>query len=509
MQTSGHRAMQAIGDSAQVPPVGTGPLGLGGDKRWITGFDVVCYNAMHQEPSKRTSFEWRVDGSTPFPLSDDLSTLRDYQKDAVNTANPEPNLFKSGDIEISCGGGKTFVGARLIRNCCFPSVVVTQHNVSVEQWVRHFRTHMHMQGVMTWKDIREWKADQAFPQVTVITYNVLVRAYNALEEHWNHMSAGTCSGDKSSHTYLFLWMLHVRQFGLLILDEVHTAVADQFHTSYACRLKQSAIIGLSGSLVREDDRLQRLNDTIGPLLFRYHTSKNMTYTIAPASLHDDMPLLVLNRRNTFFHTVRALNPNKIFLLHHILNLHATQRKIVFVDSVKAATILYEHLKKTFPLVFLLHGDMADDLRREHLVWFESDPTTILVTTKVSDVAVDFPAGCVVIQFYVFSGSRQQEVQRIGRGSRGNENETNLMYHILNEVEDERSFVDRRLEYVTTLYPPDNFSQWELVIPQEPTDAMREPLLTFVQESTRLTLPRQNHNKRRKKMAKVLNHGHKH
>lgn len=491
--------MEAISD-ALIPSQGTGPLGCAGGKRWITGSDVICHNAMYEEPMKRTCFEWRVK-EYMLPESPDTSTLREYQQQAVDAANPEPTLFKSGDIEISCGGGKTFVGARLIRNCRAPCVVVTQHNVSVDQWIRHFRTHMQLKGVCNWQDLRNWKLHESFPQVTVITYNVLVRAYNALEDHWNHMLAGTSLGDKTitDHHYLFLWMLHIRPFGLLVLDEVHTAVADHFHTSFACRLKQECIIGLSGSLVREDDRLTRLNGTIGPLLYRYHTCKKLIYTLVPASLHADMPSLKLNRRNTFFHTVRALNPNKIFLLHHILDLHMEQRRIIFVDSVKPAMILQQYLKDLYPFVYILHGDMADDLRREHLDRFAASNGTIMITTKVSDVAVDFPQGCVILQFYVFSGSRQQEVQRIGRGSRGDEHESNLMYHIFNEVHDERAFLNRRMQYTESLYTADNFVHCDLILDAEPTDTMRKPLLNFLNEKD----AHQNPSKRRKTMPKLL------
>ena len=86
-----------------------------------------------------------------------------------------------------------------------------------------------------------------------------------------------------------LWMLHSVQFGILVLDEVHMAAADQFRA--ACRLRAKIIYGMTGSLVREDDRLGHLNGAIGGVLFRYHAPRQLTYDVYAVPLTNRVKLM--------------------------------------------------------------------------------------------------------------------------------------------------------------------------------------------------------------------------
>jgi superfamily II DNA or RNA helicase len=70
---------------------------------------------------------------------------------------------------------------------------------------------------------------------------------------------------------------------------------------------------------------------------------------------------------------------------------------------------------------------------------------VLLCTKVCDVSIDFPVGCVIVQYHLTSGSRQQEVQRCGRGTRGSTGA--IVYHILNQGTDEERFSKRRIEHL--------------------------------------------------------------
>ena len=67
---------------------------------------------------------------------------------------------------------------------------------------------------------------------------------------------------------------------------MHTVVADQ--SALVCSLLRHRVVyGLSGSLVREDERIARLTDAVGPVLFTYGVARRIHVTVlvvsAPAS----------------------------------------------------------------------------------------------------------------------------------------------------------------------------------------------------------------------------------
>ena len=66
-------------------------------------------------------------------------------------------------------------------------------------------------------------------------------------------------------------------------------------------------------------------------------------------------------------------------------------------------------------------------------------------------AIDFPSGCIIVQLFSSCGSRQQEVQRAGRGSRGDGLTGSRVYHLVNEGTEEEEFVARRVEYMEELF----------------------------------------------------------
>ena len=64
-------------------------------------------------------------------------------------------------------------------------------------------------------------------------------------------------------------VVYYKKIRYTVLDEVH--LADQFRL--ACLLNFSSVVGFSGSLIREDEKLSHLNDLVGPVLFTYLSVK--------------------------------------------------------------------------------------------------------------------------------------------------------------------------------------------------------------------------------------------
>tara|TARA_B110001452_G_scaffold16179_1_gene13270 strand:+ start:19078 stop:20364 length:1287 start_codon:yes stop_codon:yes gene_type:complete len=369
-----------------------------------------------------------------------VNDLRDYQWDAVRACNPEEGQFHSGVVHMECGTGKTWVGTELIRRSGAFCIVVAQHAVSVTQFVAHLRTVLHMRATSLLADeINDFDSYD----VIVTTYSRVVRLVNAVDEHRAHIQNGSYAPSYSKgDRFLMHHMCH--PVGLLILDEVHTVVADKFLC--VCRFRAHAVVGFSGSLVREDDRIMSLDTLVGPTLFSYGNMDRVHNVHVQCVPMSDPRVLSATSRTALHQTMRALNPHKVDALMRILEEHANERVIVFSDTVRPTQVLHSTILAGRSLI--LNGSVVSrDTRDEVIrVFSESPPgSLVLLCTKVCDVSVDFPVGCVVVQFHLTSGSRQQEVQRCGRGTRGGAGA--LVYHVLNKDTEEECFAERRIEHL--------------------------------------------------------------
>lgn len=443
------------------PPLGTGPLGAPERKRWITAYDVLAHHVLTQPWIRPSVWDLSKEQHLPLrPATPSTVVLRRYQRDAIHAAMPTPDSFRSGEIEIGCGLGKTFVGAELVRRSRTPAVVVTQHSLSVAQWADHFRDHLGLRRVLTLQD--GWELRDPLPDVLVVTYQSLVRVSDDLFAHCERLAQpepGHATETRPTHP--LLWMLHCERFGVLVLDEVHIGVADHFRV--AGLLRASVVYGLSGSMIREDDRLARMERLVGPKLFRYHADREMRYRVITVPLDERAchTIRKCKHRSALEQSVRALNPAKMAILEELLAGWSDRKVLVFCDARRAAMILHRHLGASS----LLHGGVSDEERQTIVHRFSTCAGgAVLVTTRVCDAAIDFPPGCVIVQLYCASGSRQQEVQRAGRGSRGDETSGSTVVHLVNGETEEVEFVHRRVEHVAGVFAPRVDTRYEARTP---------------------------------------------
>lgn len=448
MQASARHAHKRIGDTATEPPRGSGPYGAPGRKRWIGVVDVLVWNA--RSHSERDEFHWRA-ASDPIrdreyalrPLS-----LRDYQVDAVARCHDDDNdVFSGGVIEMGCGMGKSWIAAELIRRSRAPAIVIAQHVISVNQWVALLRTNV-AQNVITLPDDRdEWTIQDPTPDVIVTTYNSLVRASRAAAEHREALASTSNEHVLYTNEFNLLFYCMCVPFGILVLDEVHVAVADAFLTSGF--LRASVVFGLSGSLVREDQRIERLVTTVGPVLVSRIVQRDVTVVIVSvpvaATYRDEME--AFPARSGMGQLWRALNPFKLHALVCILKDHPEDRILVFCDVVRAVYALSTLTDVVSRGAFVLTGTTDSVARQDVLQRFSTSSSGVLLCTRVCDTSINFPIGCVVVQHHVTTASRQQEVQRCGRGTRDVSNATVCMYHILNCATMEEKYVARRVSYM--------------------------------------------------------------
>lgn len=501
LQVGAQRALRRF-RGATAPPFGTGPMGAPGGKRWISAADVLAWNA--KSYTERDGFQWDAvkDAVYERDYAEDPLPLRDYQLRACDACNPPqtpeevgsdeegwvaqwveirsdeedestvaPLVFLSGVVHMSCGLGKSWVAAELIRRSRAPAVVLAPHAVSVQQWIHLLRARV-TPYACTLADARAaWTLDDPFPDVVVATYHSLVRVHKRIATHKQIFEDAATFPPSVIELFedRLLAMLMCESFGILILDEVHVAVAEHFMS--AGRLRARCVIGLSGSLVREDERIGHLLDNVGPVLVSHTVPRTLhvrIVTVPVSDAHrahlDALRTAQRGARSKVEHAYGALNPHKVAALARVCARHADSRILVFCDSVRAAALLHAHggvevwgtedyddgtyaPQDAHRPCHLMTGSMGRDERDEALRAFCSRPDAILVCTRICDAAINFPNGCVVVQYHLASGSRQQEVQRCGRGTRDASGVSTNAYHLVNAGTDEVEYAERRVTYM--------------------------------------------------------------
>ncbi|KAG4118543.1 hypothetical protein ERO13_D11G022333v2 [Gossypium hirsutum] len=157
---------------------------------------------------------------------------------------------RSGIIVLPYGAGKSLVGvsaASRIRKSC---LCLATNAVSVDQWAFQFKL---------WSTIRDdqicrFTSDskerfRGNAGVVVTTYNMVA-----------------FGGKRSEESEKIIEEIRNREWGLLLMDEVHVVPAHMFRKVISLT-KSHCKLGLTATLVREDERITDLNFLIGPKLY--------------------------------------------------------------------------------------------------------------------------------------------------------------------------------------------------------------------------------------------------
>ena len=443
MRASALAALRRIGEDAQIPPNGTGPSGAPeGGGRWITRDDVLVWNcAVTTIPTAARGGYAHILHSRAYNAVP--NALRDYQRDAVLACNPAPDTFRSCIVNMECGTGKTWVASELLRRSGARGVVVTLYEVAVTEFVTHLVTTLGMRAVALQRDDT---TDLDEYDVVVTTYNRVVRVAAAVDAHRECLLSKRHAPSHYAAADRLLMQRMCEPFGLLVLDEAHAVVAERFLC--ACRLRAHVVVGMSGSLIREDNRLSSLTSAVGPVVYTYGNGEREHEVRVHRIPMDDARVIGATTRTAVHQTIRALNPRKVERLMLILREHADRRVIVFCDSVRPTQILHATVLGGGRSVLLNGGIASREVREATIRTFsESAPgSLVLLCTRVCDASIDFPVGCVLVEYHLTSGSRQQEVQRCGRGTRGAEGA--LLHHVVNRGTEEERFSEWRIAHLT-------------------------------------------------------------
>ncbi|CAH3165505.1 unnamed protein product [Porites lobata] len=348
-------------------------------------------------------YDFKNDSVNP-DLNIDLkptTVLRPYQEKSLRKMFGNGRA-RSGVIVLPCGAGKTLVGvtaACTVRKRC---LVLCTSGVAVEQWRSQFK----MWSTIDDRTICRFTSDAKDKPVNC---NIAISTYSMV----------SFTGKRSWEAGEVMNFLQTQEWGLMILDEVHTIPAKQFRRVLTV-VQAHCKLGLTATLVREDDKIQDLNFLIGPKLYEanWMELQNNGFIARVQCAEVWCPMTpefyreYLNIRTRKRKLLYVMNPNKFRSCEFLIRYHERRndKVIVFSDNVFALKKYAEKLKKPF-----IYGPTSQGERMQILQNFQHNPVvnTIFIS-KVGDNSFDLPEANVLIQISSHGGSRRQEAQRLGR-----------------------------------------------------------------------------------------------
>ncbi|KAG8055786.1 hypothetical protein GUJ93_ZPchr0001g29754 [Zizania palustris] len=373
---------------------------------------------------------------------------------------------RSGIIVLPCGAGKSLVGVsaacRIKKSC----LCLATNAVSVDQWAFQFK----LWSTIKDEHISRFTSDnkekfRGMAGVVVTTYNMVA-----------------FGGKRSEDSEKIIEEIRNREWGLLLMDEVHVVPAHMFRKVISIT-KSHCKLGLTATLVREDERITDLNFLIGPKLYEANWLDlvkggfiaNVQCAEVWCPMTKEFFAEYLKKENSKKKQVLyAMNPNKFRACEFLIRFHEQQRGdkiIVFADNLFALTQYAMILRKP-----MIYGSTSHVERTRILDQFKNSPdVNTIFLSKVGDNSIDIPEANVIIQISSHAGSRRQEAQRLGRILRakgkhqdrmagGKEEYNAFFYSLVSTDTQEMYYSTKRQQFlidqgysfkvITSLPPPD-------------------------------------------------------
>ncbi|CAM6031996.1 unnamed protein product, partial [Sphagnum compactum] len=353
---------------------------------------------------------------------------------------------RSGIIVLPCGAGKTLVGITATCTIKKSTLVLCTSGVAVEQWKQQFKA---------FSDIRESQIAR-FSSNVKETWGTADRKEKAgvMITTYTMVAYG---GKRSSEAQKLMDILRGTEWGFLLLDEVHVVPANMFRrvlTTVAAHAK----LGLTATLVREDDKISDLNFLIGPKLYeanwldlaRQGHIANVQCLEVWCPMTSEFYLAYLeasssSRRRLFY----VMNPSKFQACQILISHHERRgdKIIVFSDNVYALKAYALRLKKPF-----IYGPTSQVERMRILHQFQNNPAlNTIFLSKVGDTSIDLPEATCLIQISSHFGSRRQEAQRLGRilraKRRSDEGFSAYFYSLVSKDTEEMYYSTKRQQFL--------------------------------------------------------------
>lgn len=353
----------------------------------------------------------------------DLFQLRDYQRKAI-AAFHRDRLGGSGIIVLPCGTGKTVTGIGVMASLKSATLILTSSVTSAQQWKKELldKTSLVAEQIAIYGG-----KERSVAQITIATYTILT-----------HRS-------RKANEYEHMRLFSERDWGLIIYDEVQLLPAPMFRMT--ANIQATRRLGLTATLIREDGCAEDVYSLVGPKLYdmQWKKAEEQSYI---AKVHCTEVRVALSATSTAAYEslgararlrLAAENKNKLSVVNKILDLHKNQPTLIIGQYIDQLRIIASALNTP-----LLTGETSHQERFELFEQFNNGSVTVLVVSKIANLAVDLPDATVAIQVSGSFGSRQEEAQRIGRLLRPKKNRNEAwFYTLVSEYTKETEFALKR------------------------------------------------------------------
>ncbi|KAG8416591.1 DNA repair helicase RAD25 [Metarhizium acridum] len=366
--------------------------------------------------------------------------IRPYQEKSLSKMFGNGRA-KSGLIVLPCGAGKTLVGITAACTIKKGVIVLCTSSMSVVQWRNEFLKWSNINP----DDIVAFTSDSKGSVFTGST-GIIVTTYSMVTQS----RARSYDADK------MMKFLTGREWGLMLLDEVHVVPANIFR-KVTSSIKTHSKLGLTATLLREDDKISDLNFLIGPKLFEAnwmelskqgHIARVQCAEVwcpMPTEFYDEYLRAPSRKKNLLY----IMNPRKFQACQYLINYHEARgdKIIVFSDNVYALKAYALKLGKAF-----IYGGTGQPERLKVLENFQHNPlVNTLFLSKIGDTSLDLPEATCLIQISSHYGSRRQEAQRLGRilraKRRNDEGFNAFFYSLVSKDTQEMYFSSKRQAFL--------------------------------------------------------------
>lgn len=329
--------------------------------------------------------------------------IRYYQEHALSKMFGNGRA-RSGIIVLPCGAGKTLVGITAACTVKKSAIVLCTSAMSAVQWKEEFKkwSNINPEDIAIFTSGEKEKLNHK-AGVIICTYSMVTQ--NTKRAH------------DSKQVMDFITS---REWGLMVLDEVHVVPAEMFRRVTE-RIKTHSKLGLTATLLREDDKIKDLNFLIGPKLYEAnwlqlseegHIARVQCAEVwCPMTTEfysEYLQAKTTNKRSL----LSTMNPRKYQACQFLIDFHERRgdKVIVFSDNVYALQKYATGMTKPY-----IYGDTSQREREVVLQNFQqNDAVSTVFLSKIGDTSLDLPEATCLIQISSHYGSRRQEAQRLGR-----------------------------------------------------------------------------------------------
>ena len=281
------------------------------------------------------------------------------------------------------------------------ALVVCTSVSSIRQWMRETLD----KTTLTADQLGEWSGHrkQVRP-VTFVTYQALT---------WSDPAADPTADVFERHPHLGLF--GELAWGLVVYDEVHLLPAPVFRAT--ARIQAVRRLGLTATLVREDNREGDIFSLIGPK--RYDApwiDLEHQGWIAPAVCTEIRVPMEADTRAAYAkteaklrHRAAATAGEKLRVIGALVERHRGDRVLVIGQFVEQLRTIADRLGAP-----VLTGQTGQATRDRLYGEMRDGRLGVLVVSKIANFSIDLPEVNVAIQVSGQFGSRQEEAQRLGR-----------------------------------------------------------------------------------------------